>query len=49
MWWMNGRSGVVGPLCSRNPHDEKNGKGIHVGPVLPERAPLIEASFDGRT
>jgi len=26
-------------LCSRNVRPQKDGKGTHVGPVLPERAP----------
>ena len=26
-------------LCSRNARPQKDGKGTHVGPVLPERAP----------
>ena len=26
------------PSCSRNAHDQKDGRGTHVGPVLPERA-----------
>jgi len=31
--------GLGGPLCSRKPHDEKDWKDIHVGPMFPERAP----------
>jgi len=27
------------PFCSQNAHEEKDGEGTHVGPVLPERAP----------
>ena len=27
------------PSCSQSPHDKKDGKDTHVGPVLPERAP----------
>ena len=34
-----GKEGLIGLLCSQNAHDEKDGKGTHVGPVLPERAP----------
>ncbi len=27
------------PFCSQSPHDKKDWKDTHVGPVLPERAP----------